>query len=575
MMNKLLYLWALLLCGLLNSCINKEASDIFDRVEEYMEIYPDSALLLLNRIPHPEKLSGRQRADYAMLLTQARDKNCLDSLQSDSLMKFAVDYYQDSDDKVKAGKAFFYYGKLMALLHNDTLAAYAYLAAQKKLEQTENYKLQAFVQEYLGVLYEDRGMHDIALDDYRKSAWYYKKAEDTLGIIYAYRNIGRIHDKKQNADSSFLYLNYGIKLLKGDSASLVFPSLLHMKGIAEKKRGNYANAIDNLLAAIRLEDLPNSAEHYYLSLGDVYLRMGELDKARECFEQAMKSKVVFTQSGAYYYLYLVEKQKKNYAQALYYMQKSDSLLNMDKRENTKGSILSIQHKYEVENWQLKAKLLEQEKLKQFYFWLFLSTLLIIACIMLYFWIRKYYRRIYKERLNIHVERSSKVISENERIIGQCLCRIEELQQEKEYNKELAKKQIAELNKNIQMLIIENKRIREEPCVFGVYVLEQLKKKQLVVENMSLKEKKLLFEYVDLVHNDFASKLKTGYNLNENNLLFAVLIKLGFTSDELMFAFQCEMNSILKKKQRLKSKFRLGKNDGLETFFTNFFLCLST
>ena len=49
-----------------------------------MEAYPDSALYLLQQIPHPDKLHGRQQADYAFLLTQARDKNYLDSLQSDS-----------------------------------------------------------------------------------------------------------------------------------------------------------------------------------------------------------------------------------------------------------------------------------------------------------------------------------------------------------------------------------------------------------------------------------------------------------------------------------------------------------
>ena len=109
-----------------------------------MEIYPDSALLLLNRIQHPEKLSGKQRADYALLLTQARDKNYLDSLQSDSLIKLAVDYYRDGDDNVKAGKALFYYGKVAALQDKDTIAIQAYLAAQTKLEKTREYKLQAF-----------------------------------------------------------------------------------------------------------------------------------------------------------------------------------------------------------------------------------------------------------------------------------------------------------------------------------------------------------------------------------------------------------------------------------------------
>ena len=117
-MKKLLYLGLLSVCVLLGSCVEKNVSNVFDKVERYMDVYPDSALLL----------------------TQARDKNYLDSLQSDSLIKIAVDYYKD--DGVKAGKALFYYGKVAALQDNDTLAIQAYLSALAKLEKTEEYKLQ-------------------------------------------------------------------------------------------------------------------------------------------------------------------------------------------------------------------------------------------------------------------------------------------------------------------------------------------------------------------------------------------------------------------------------------------------
>ena len=102
-----------------------------------------------------------------MLLTQARDKNYLDSLQSDSLIKIAVDYYKD--DGVKAGKALFYYGKVAALQDNDTLAIQAYLSALAKLEKTEEYKLQGFVHEYIGVLNTDRKLYKDALDNLAKA----------------------------------------------------------------------------------------------------------------------------------------------------------------------------------------------------------------------------------------------------------------------------------------------------------------------------------------------------------------------------------------------------------------------
>ena len=171
-MKKLLYLGLLSVCVLLGSCVEKNVSNVFDKVERYMDVYPDSALLLLEQIPHPEELRGKQRADYALLLTQARDKNYLDSLQSDSLIKIAVDYYKD--DGVKAGKALFYYGKVAALQDNDTLAIQAYLSALAKLEKTEEYKMMALVHQYVGRLNDDSEMYDMALDNYRKSIFYNK-----------------------------------------------------------------------------------------------------------------------------------------------------------------------------------------------------------------------------------------------------------------------------------------------------------------------------------------------------------------------------------------------------------------
>ena len=72
-----------------------------------MEVYPDSAMQLLKLLQYPEKLRGKESADYALLLTQALDKNYLDSLQSDSLIKIAVDYYKGSGDYVKAGKSYY------------------------------------------------------------------------------------------------------------------------------------------------------------------------------------------------------------------------------------------------------------------------------------------------------------------------------------------------------------------------------------------------------------------------------------------------------------------------------------
>lgn len=99
----------LMILVLFISCVQeKEDNNVLRRVEACMELFPDSALSLLSQIECPECMRGQQRADYALLLTQALDKNYLDNLQSDSLIMIAVEYYKQEGDKLKAGKAYFY-----------------------------------------------------------------------------------------------------------------------------------------------------------------------------------------------------------------------------------------------------------------------------------------------------------------------------------------------------------------------------------------------------------------------------------------------------------------------------------
>ena len=96
----------LMILVLFISCVQeKEDNNVLRRVEACMELFPDSALSLLSQIECPECMRGQQRADYALLLTQALDKNYLDNLQSDSLIMIAVEYYKQEGDKLKAGKA--------------------------------------------------------------------------------------------------------------------------------------------------------------------------------------------------------------------------------------------------------------------------------------------------------------------------------------------------------------------------------------------------------------------------------------------------------------------------------------
>ena len=562
-MKKLLYLGLLSVCVLLGSCVEKNVSNVFDKVEGYMDVCPDSALLLLEQIPHSEELRGKQRADYALLLTQARDKNYLDSLQSDSLIKIAVDYYKNGEDKVKAGKALFYYGKVMHLQDNDTLAIQAYLSALAKLEKTEEYKLQGFVHEYIGVLNTDRKLYKDALDNYQSSAYCFQKAVDTLGVIYVYRDIARIYYVEQKYDSVYNYINRALSLCEKKKGCISFerviPSLLQVKGIAKRNEGDLGDAIALLKTAVETEQDRHSMHHCSMSLGNIYLNQNKLDEAKRYFTLALKSERPRTLAGAYHYLYLLEKRQKKYAIALYFKEKSDSLLSVDLDAKQASQILTLQRKYEKGKLLLEKQQVEHEKKIQFYFGMVIVLFIILLCLVLYFLLRKKYKEMFRKNMQ--------VIKENECMIKRYVYELDMLKQKAGETAETNREKVGKLNQKILLLESENKKIRENVCVNGVYLLEQLKKEKLIVKNMTKQEKEQLLEYMDLIYGNLISRLKKDFKLTSGNLILIALLKVGFTTTELMFTFDCEINSIFMKKRRLRENLNLDTNDKLEEFIT--------
>ena len=559
-MRKHLYLIPVLSCllGLLWACTPSadKADVLLVHAGECMEAYPDSALYLLQQIPYPDKLHGRQQADYAFLLTQARDKNYLDSLQSDSLIKIAIDYYEDHNDKVKAGKASFYYGTMLSYQDKSMEAMNAYLNAQILLEGTQEYKLQGLLEENIGMLNYNQRMYDASILNFKKTVDYYKLAGDTLGVVYGYRNLARGYMMKASNDTARWYVDEGLKLLP-DTTHRVRSSLFQILGIMAEKEKDYEAAVGFFWKALSSDSNTLSQYHYYISLGKAYLSMGNLDEAERCFKKVVKSSKRYTQAGAYNYLSGLEKARKNYKDALFYKEQSDSLLEIVHNEDLRKQILILQKKYDNEKLRMENEQIKLEKKSQFYLILLITILMVISIII----IRTKYRRRFQRNID--------TIRKNQKEIEEYAFRIDEYKQKSEEEQLAKKKKIADLNGKIILLTAENKELRENTCIKASCVLEQLNKGELIVQRMTLEERRNLFDFMDLIFANFISRLNSNYTMTKTDLILATLLKVGFTTNQLMFVFDCERNSVYRMKLRLKEHLYIDKEKSLEEFILFF------
>ena len=544
----------LMILVLFISCVQeKEDNNVLRRVEACMELFPDSALSLLSQIECPECMRGQQRADYALLLTQALDKNYLDNLQSDSLIMIAVEYYKQEGDKLKAGKAYFYYGKVMLLKDRLSDAMQAYLKASSLLEETRDYKVQGMIWEYIGYLNSAQGLYENSIDNFKHSVRCYEQASDRRRVLYGYRNMARCYFSLHHNDSAGWYAEKGLVL--SDTISGMKASFLHLLGLIANNEKRYPQAIEYFSKAMEICDDFNDKYRYSLSLGRVYSEVGQKKKAEDCFVSCINATNIFVSSGAYCYLADMNKKDGNYLKAFLYKEKSDSLLEVVRNAELQKQLLDLQKKYENDKLVLENKQIRLENEKQTYFYLFLFVFILGLGIIAFFLGRKRYRT--------KLLRNVEIIGNNNAIINRYACRIAELENVSLQERQAKKEEIGILNRKILCLIAENKRVCENSSVDALFVLEELKQGNLIISNMTIAERQHIFDFLDLVHANFITRLKQEFDLTKNELLLAALLKVGFSNKQLMIVFDCEMKSIYKNRQRLKADLGLTKNDSLE------------
>ena len=76
-----------------------------------MSMRPDSALIVLEKLNHSDIKGRYNKAKYALLYSQALDKNYID-IKSDSIISNALKYYRYRGSKQEKAYAYYYSGRI-------------------------------------------------------------------------------------------------------------------------------------------------------------------------------------------------------------------------------------------------------------------------------------------------------------------------------------------------------------------------------------------------------------------------------------------------------------------------------
>lgn len=578
------YLFVVLFGLLVVSCHSTPDTVVLSlsQAERIMESDPDSAMTILKHIPTPESLHGRAQADYSLLMTQAMDKNYM-KFTSDSLIKFAVGYYGSyTEDIVSKGKAFYYYGRVMESLDKVEDAMKFYLKAKDVLGNSHEYKLLGLMSEGIGNLNRKQKLFDAALNDFRASLQFYSQIPDSLGISFAYRNIGRVFLYKEQLDSAYHYFDKALHIAdikKYPSAS----SILLEVGVIHRSANDYLGAENCFLSFIEREINKDNLYSGYLALGNLYLYMNRLKEAKMYLALCLKSPNIIVKRDACECLYDLEKELNNFGVAIGYKDIADSLQSITQDIDIRNTIADLRSKYDSEKWQKESLQASIEKKNILLTGSFVGFIAILVIIYIY----------YKYRIN------QKLIRDISQRIRQNATEIEMYQEQilnyRNLQKETLKdyrNQIGELQGKVSVLEDQNKTLSihlvekkgnipdsDDNDLYAIYmqglrILLMLRKKEDMDNNPDKKQLldgdwDKLFHLSNALHNDFIMRIKKEFpNLTKHDLEICCLLRFGITHDVLGLAFLTTSESVTKAKGRLKKRLNLSTSDDLDDFCEN-------
>ncbi len=166
----------LLLLLVFTACGDKKAvTDVLNRAETLMDEHPDSSLTLLRTLTFDDFQKESNRARYALLHSQALDKNYID-VTNDSLISVAVEYYKDEDDVRSKFLSYYYMGRVHANGERYLQATSCLMESEQLVEVVGDDYLSGLLYSEMGRIYDIYYDYPKSLEAYQKAAEYYERA---------------------------------------------------------------------------------------------------------------------------------------------------------------------------------------------------------------------------------------------------------------------------------------------------------------------------------------------------------------------------------------------------------------
>ena len=399
----------------------RHVTEHLSQAEELIWAAPDSALHILESISTSRHLTGKEQADYALLLSLAQYR-CYIPVSSDSLINLAIEYYKDKNDADKKGAAFYVKGCILEEYTKDIPnALLAYKEAEMCIPDMNEKRYVARIYSSLGYINKKSFHFEPDKEYYQKAVQANIDGKDTVAYASNLLNLSTLYYTLHQADSANRCINTLIDI--ADSLNDLDLQVKIYNNIANRKifEKNYAEAEKYLIHAIRLSS-PHFPDKLSLGLANLYVYTGQKEKADSLFTHLLSCPDLLVRSNSYLDLlnYFLTSHPKERSYLNHYITLTDSIY----KENRAEEVGTIQQKYDNE-------VLARTNDQLYFRWILTSVVGSLICIIAVTFLQKKWRKANALQKQIEeLEEKKKVLTsssqENERYVIQ----ISELESQK-------------------------------------------------------------------------------------------------------------------------------------------------
>ena len=332
------------------SLVSSVTLDSLTKIERYIQDNPVKALEQLKKMPVEEIKSPPEKALHSLLYSMALDKNYVD-LQTDSIIKYAVNYYSRTNDRYHKSLSYYYWGRIFENKESLKDALNTYIEAERFIpkDMLPDYFVRlCFAKEriYVRQFSYDKAMQECEkAKDYSKNLdnpqFYVRNCLDAASLSLG---LNDLDSTEQELDSLYKWLVNKSITVPAEYYYTLTCYYLHDPSAAKQD------------IARAFEEYSDACSHEYKALNNLFaaevmIRLEDYHKARAMFEAVTIDDSYAVKDSVYYYgiASQIYELSGDFEQYLAYHKEYDRLAETLHLSIHKNDIRFLEERYQKDN----------------------------------------------------------------------------------------------------------------------------------------------------------------------------------------------------------------------------------